>query len=311
MLNGMFGGGLTIKRIIACILVICALFCEGCVKSEKQEYAFSYKEDGSVDLSEGYIALGLRQNGRVIDNGSTLQVQGNKLSFGVNFQQNESQKVEYGLIVLLDYRQEYYSVDDERTNFYRFCLEGKDDKNIEVTIDLTEQYANKLSYLIIPEPGLCDFSLDKENGVKELLRSMDVFGGYALIEQEKGKVQPIEGVELEASSLDGEISGFGILDENNGDNLLITVHPNEQRTVHITPWDEDGHDYVLLYFCDWEQLSLDGNEPYRMYKNLRGDNYAYFDTITIPDKTGVGQMLLLREDGLVLSIERTPRFDVR
>lgn len=223
-----------------------------------------YHEDGSVTIQEGYTSNGFYnlETNAIIDNGTTIEISGDVLQGRISFQQNFPVKRSYLVIVLIDYIQHEFYVEDQSFQSYSFQLEGESKINLDISIFLTESEGTEFSYIIVPQPEEKNYLIDGKYDWNTMFSDRGlIFGRYHLdrlyFQAEKEQEFPQDYIEFQA---EGNISGFELVESRS--NINVSVEEKGGRTLELVFLNQTQEsketNYVVLGFADWNQIPVDG-----------------------------------------------------
>ncbi|PGB45827.1 hypothetical protein, partial [Bacillus wiedmannii] len=119
------------------------------------------------------ISYGLKNTkGQHINNGSEITMENNKINVSLSFIHNVDEDRKYGLIVLEDYEQKPFKIEEAANEVSHYSFDMKPNSSITTRISLhTSPNASELTFLIIkkPEYKLKDNDLNKAVILEEIL----------------------------------------------------------------------------------------------------------------------------------------------
>ncbi len=100
------------------------------------------------------VSYGLKDNqGQHINNGSTITSEDNKINVTLSFVHTINENRKYGLIVLEDYEQKPFKIEDTTNEISHYFFDMKPNSSITTKISLhTSPNASELTFLIIKKP---------------------------------------------------------------------------------------------------------------------------------------------------------------
>lgn len=254
------------------------------LKSDEENTGFEYHEDGIVTLGEGFTAYGFySEEGQFVDSGGDIECDNGHVKGQVEFQQNHEGTTEYGLILMLDFIQREFMVEDTAYQMYRFSLTGEDDIRIDVDIDVMEG-ADRLTYLIIMEPDLRDFSLKDEDGWNNFMVTKNVYSNSYFISDESGQIAKEDEVistdELPELEFDGNV-GFELIKSELDMSVFDSAKGGEEAVLCIGGMGTKAEICTAVAFCNWEQVPVIQGELIQSYSCVPGRNS--YEKIIFPD----------------------------
>lgn len=267
---------IAVETLFLCFMTACVPKSQT-VQNAENSADFTYNEDGSVTLGEGYVAYGFCDGtGDIVNSGEELECVEGKITGNIRYQQNKTSKVEYGLIVMTDYVQQSFKVDGKPTRFYTFELTGEDEICIPIELEVTEQ-SYEMEYLIISEPKATaeDFISGDDLKFNNIYASQERSTGCFPI---KGREEP-EKIIKNLEFVDWPITlGFDLIE---GEYIPFCRAKSGQKSTMVI--GQEGVDldyYIVVAFCDWEQVSLNKGELVGYFDFNEGKNGSY--EITFP-----------------------------
>ncbi len=254
--------------------------------SEKNDVV-KYNEDGSVTLPEGYTANGFYdiETNKIIDSRTTIHISGDVLQGRVSFQQNFPTERNYLLIVLIDYMQHDFFVENNSYQSYPFKLEGESEFNLDISIELAESEGREFSYIIVSEPDEKEFLADGEYDWDTMFFLREpVINRFNLdrlpSQSEANQENQQDFMEFQA---EGNISGFELVKSREQLTAFVDGKSGEMTELVILNQEQDAEEkkYVILGFSGWKQVPLNGT------------NMKYY--VTVPANTSVSIPVILPE----------------
>lgn len=91
-----------------------------------KEGGFSYNSDGTVTLGEGMVSNGFwdSETGAIVDQGTLLKPIDRKIRGRISFSQNIPDTRNHLLIIMIDYVQQSFCIDNNKYSTYSFSLKG-------------------------------------------------------------------------------------------------------------------------------------------------------------------------------------------
>jgi len=246
-----------------------------------------YNEDGSVTLPEGYTANGFYdiETNKIIDGRTTIHVSGDVLRGRVSFHQNFPTERKYLFIVLIDYMQHEFFVENNSYQSYPFKLEGESEFNMDISVELAESEGWEFSYIIVSEPDEKEFLTDGEYDWNTMFFTREpVINRFNLdklsspLEANQENHQDFTEFQCE-----GNIWGFELVKSREQLTAFVNGKSGEMAELVILNQEQDAEEkkYVILGFSDWKQVPLNGT------------NMKYY--VTVPANTSVSIPIILPE----------------
>ncbi|PFI89784.1 hypothetical protein COI86_11390 [Bacillus thuringiensis] len=205
------------------------------------------------------ISYGLKDNqGQHINNGSTITSEDNKINVTLSFVHTINENRKYGLIVLEDYEQKPFKIEDTTNEISHYFFDMKPNSSITTKISLhTSPNANELTFLIIkkPEYKLKDNNLNKAAILEDIL-SMRYSMHPLQKENEKIKLSLID---PDAILKDGLYEPLFVT--NREENLQTVFFEMEGKQLTLSNGNEtnDEMTYAIVAFKDWKQVEIFNN----------------------------------------------------
>lgn len=205
------------------------------------------------------ISYGLKDNqGQHINNGSTITSEDNKINVTLSFVHTINENRKYGLIVLEDYEQKPFKIEDTTNEISHYFFDMKPNSSITTKISLrTSPNASELTFLIIkkPEYKLKDNNLNKAAILEDIL-SMRYLMHPLQKENEKIKLSLIN---PDAILKDGLYEPVFVT--NREENLQTVFFEKEGKQLILSNGNEtnDEMTYAIVAFKDWKQVEIFNN----------------------------------------------------
>lgn len=214
--------------------------------------------DSDIDNrhSGNTIAYGLKSiEGENIDNGTVLSIEDNQVNVFVSIDHNIDEKREYGLIILEDFKQVEFRVDDQKDlNKHFFYMEPNSSMDIKVTLSVNKN-SNELTFLIIKKPNY-------------VLREMD-FVRVGILEEvlslrhplNHGKSSKVAEIAKPDSIVKDGLNEY-IFVTNNKEKLQSVIMEIEGSNLLLSNGNDTDRPitYAILAFKDWEQSKIIRNK---------------------------------------------------
>jgi hypothetical protein len=252
------------RVILFLVFLICIIFilfykglnASSVEKNTIEDGKFTYNDDGSVTLGLGMVANGFHDlDGKINDIGSLLKPTNNIIQGQVSYKQNINDKRNYLLIIMIDYLQHEFIVDDTVYSSYPFSLEGNDEIRINVAVENIDAEAHEYSYFIIPEPDINVLSIDNSNEWNKLLMTSSINWWRLLLDDS----EKIEKVEYNEAVINLETqNNYGILLSNNHQEAAAMPSCKSMDEVELIMSNTNNYvvDYALIAFLGWEQVPI-------------------------------------------------------
>ncbi|MEX5517765.1 hypothetical protein [Bacillus cereus] len=205
------------------------------------------------------ISYGLKDiQGQHINNGSTITSEDNKINVTLSFVHTINENRKYGLIVLEDYEQKPFKIEDTTNEISHYFFDMKPNSSITTKISLrTSPNASELTFLIIkkPEYKLKDNNLNKAAILEDIL-SMRYSMHPLQKENEKIKLSLIN---PDAILKDGLYEPVFVT--NREENLQTVFFEKEGKQLILSNGNEtnDEMTYAIVAFKDWKQVEIFNN----------------------------------------------------
>lgn len=202
------------------------------------------------------IGYGLKNSkGEHIDNGSNINPQNNIISVNVSINHNLDENREYGLIVLEDFKQVPFKIENEQEfTKYFFSMSPNTSKYIKVTLPVNSN-AREVIFLLIKKPNY-------------KLKEMD-FNRAAILEEVLSMRYPIN----QAKNSDNvkESEPDYIIKDGLNENMFVTKNKEKLQAVFVETEGKEltfsvGNDteqpmrYAIVALKDWEQNKIINNQ---------------------------------------------------
>ncbi len=278
-----------LKKIV--FISIIAILFTGCGNTESQEEpqnekekivlsdGMSFNPDGTVTLTDGCFAFGLQNPAtyEIINKGELLSINKNGIDAIISFEQNVSQRVEYILIIMIDYIQQDFLVDEQQYRTYPFSLEGYD--GIDIKVDLVSPTnGQELEYMLIALPNEKELSIADEDGWDLMFKTQTMFEGRFILDL--NDYQEEIHYDQKYTAIDKHLSNICALTKNE---KTLTAMPScnggEQVKLILGTESEEDDTCAVVAFLNWEQVPIQ-DDMNKMVK-LEHDKLFYYD-LTMP-----------------------------
>ncbi|MDE7310698.1 MAG: hypothetical protein K2N87_03600 [Eubacterium sp.] len=288
------------KKVFASVFIAVALIaaitvCIGYVyvrkadqgQTKEQKQGFKLNDDGTVTLGLGYSAHGFfTTDGNLVNSGDDILCEDGYIRGQIEFQKNLTEPMEYGLIIMNDFMQKKFAVDNEWFDCYRFSLSGNGTIKIAVEVPV-EDNAYEMEYLIVPEPDAKNFSMDNESGWHNFLATKEVSVSSYRITDKTGKrrVPPvfdqIDTEKLEELESEGN-TGFELVKSSKDVSAFASAKSGSHACMCLGSMRKEVDAYAVIAFCDWKQTEITKGQWVRCYTSVPDKNY--FEEIILPNE---------------------------
>ena len=256
------------------------------MQTEGQKQGFQLNDNGTVTLGNGYVAHGFyTKDGKLINSGDDVICEDGYIRGWIEFQQNITETMEYGLIIMTDFVQKKFAVEGKQYNCYRFSLPGNGNVRIAVEIPV-EDKAYEMEYLIVPEPDAKNYSMNSESEWNNFNVTKDVrTSSYRIIDggTESKRVPPvfekIETKKLEELAFEGN-TGFELVKSSKDLRVFDSAKCGSRACLCLGGMRKEVEAYAVVAFCDWKQTEFSKGEFVRCYTSVPDGNY--YEEINFP-----------------------------
>ncbi|OJE51446.1 hypothetical protein BAQ49_21710 [Bacillus proteolyticus] len=254
---------LIIGILLVSILIIYNLFNTSIIQSPNLSHAPSkekMKEEKQREPQTNTVSYGLKDDqGQHIDNGSEIISENNKINVSLSFVHNINEDRKYGLIILEDYEQKPFKIDDTPNAVSHYSFDIKPNSSLTTKIHLQiSPTARELTFLIIkkPEYKLIDNDLNKAAILEEVL-SMRYSINTHHKDTEKIQLTPVQPKTVLKDDLYEPL-----FVTRNEEKLQAVLSENEGKELTISSGNETTEEmsYAIVAFKDWEQVELLNNQ---------------------------------------------------
>ncbi|MGL5752967.1 MAG: hypothetical protein ACRCXT_20670 [Paraclostridium sp.] len=211
--------------------------------------------------NDTYVSYGfLNSTGDIISNGSHISIDIAKpqLQHTLDLDQSLDENYSYLLMVLVDFNQVKFKVENEVYSYYEFDVNKKDSIQIDLKIDIPKN-AKELDYILIRKPN---YMPAKEN-IEELISLQTVLPIRFKLNDLDYNLNYETSLE---SFYDGQIDNIGISDKKNKFDLLYQSNDNSNIYITVGNYSSDDIDYAVVLFNDWEQIKFDDGQLSKVFK---------------------------------------------
>lgn len=253
------------------------------IVSPTQENELIYNDDGTVTIGEGMTSFGFRdsETNTIIDFGNSIETKEDKLIGRINFHQNISKKINYLLIILLDFLQVEFKVDQNIYTSYAFSLEGNEEININIELDLINCNAHEFEYIIVREPELMSFTKDNSILWDNIGFTDSIVSSRFLINGSTDAWTP-QVYENKYTVFDSDVSYPPAIVRNYQDaKVLPYCYSNEKLDLVFTNIYPEETDYVFIAFSNWKQVEFTNGQKQNAIRIPGESNIVY--SLTMPE----------------------------
>ncbi len=243
-------------------------------------------EDGTITLAEGYASHGFHaEDGTLFDTGSIIECENGSIKGQIEFQQNTAGTMNYGLIIMADFVQKKFTVQNEQFDCYRFSLTDEERAIIQIEFPADDD-AYEWEYLIVPEPDAKDFSMDSDSGWNNFMATRGVFtGSYRMEDKSGGKRFPHVYEQTDTDKL-GELkhdgnTGFQLVKSSKDLRVFDSAKAGSRACLCLGGMREEAQAYAVVAFCGWKQTEISKGQLVRCYTSVPDRNS--YDEIIFPN----------------------------
>lgn len=258
------------------------------------ESGFTYNDDFTVTLGLGMVAHGFYDTitNKIIDSGSLMKPVNGKINGQVSFQQNINEIRNYLLIILIDYKQYDFIVNDTTYSTYPFSLEGNEELRISVEISNLNSDAHEFTYYIIPEPNITDLSIDNSNEWNKLLMTSNIYSWRLLLNSltKNANLSEYDNSYMKMASQ----TDYGIQLSKTHQEVAVMPTCKSMDDVELiisNPYNSDL-EYAVIAFLNWEQIPLN-NDIIKIVKIPSNTNIYYKIKVPTVDKNAPYQIFAI------------------
>ncbi|MED2186014.1 hypothetical protein [Bacillus wiedmannii] len=209
------------------------------------------------------VSYGLKdKNGQHIDNGSEIISENNNVNVTLSFMHNVDEDRKYGLIVLEDYQQKNFKIEENTNELSNYSFDMKPNSSIKTKISLDiSPNAKELTFLIVkkPEYKLKDNDLNKAAILEEVL-SMRYPVNSNHKEEEKTKTDSVQPIQPKTVLKDNLYEPLFVT--KNAEKLQAVFSESEGKELTVSNGNESKEEinYAIVAFKDWEQIEILDNK---------------------------------------------------
>lgn len=232
---------------------------------------------GRIKLAENSVSYGFYDpSGNFVAGGEKLPVEGDKIKTTIHFQQNiPGESVEYMLIMLIDYMQQNFSVQNKNYRNYIFSLEKEGE--VEIDVELPLQKGDKtLSFLIIPKPEEYNLNFDTNEG-RNNIADTHRFHSVTCYLDNKDKEEIIFSQEIVGYT--GANKNISMVEDIDTQEVITSCTGGENVKIVLGNSYSYKKSYIMFAFLGWEQSWID-DKPYQVFE-LEPERGYYYD-LNIP-----------------------------
>ncbi|MGE6347774.1 hypothetical protein ACQKIY_01920 [Bacillus mycoides] len=245
--------------LLVSLIPIYVLFNNSIIQSPNLSHTSSkekMKKEKQREQQTNTVSYGLKDaQGQHIDNGSEIIGENNKINVSLSFVHNIDEDRKYGLIILEDYEQKSFKIEDTTNEVSHYSFDMKPNSSITTKIHLhISPNASELTFLIIkkPEYKLKDNDLNKAAILEEVL-SMRYSINTHHNDNEKIKPTPVQPKTVLKDNLYEPL-----FVTRNEEKLQTVLYENEDKELTISNGNETKEEmsYAIVAFKDWEQIEI-------------------------------------------------------
>lgn len=232
---------------------------------------FTYKEDGTIELGEGFVAHGFFDgNGNLLEDLS-LYVPVNGLMKGTVTLQQNREKTNYMLMALSDYEQQEFQVDGVNYQNYMFTLAGDTAIQINLALEI-EENAKEVIFMIVEEPYYMELSYENAAASRHYyacrLRLADRSADIVYDKQ-------YEEMEFISNYM------FELTESHEDIRMLTSSKSGGTAKLALGSQNEEDMDYAIIAFTGWKQCPLWDEKMVQYVRVPAGKNIYY--TLQLPE----------------------------
>lgn len=277
------------KRMGEALAVLCLMLCMIMVGGFlNQSPDIIYHEDGTITLGEGLVAYGFyTMNGLIVNDGEKLTTENGSIKGIVNIQQNLPGTVNYGLLLMQDFIQQDFYVNEEKYQIYQFSMTGIDEKNIEIELSV-EENATEFEYLIVRSPDMTGFENEQGLDWEKLIDSKNAYSFFAVLDETANEMKQ-DAAYLYKTADEMEtiqsVPGLGFELLKTQDNLSVfgEASAGDKIGLGIGSLLADAEQCYMIAFCNWKQAVIEEQAKVIIYPKM--DKMLY-DEIELPQVDG-------------------------
>ncbi|PEY98182.1 hypothetical protein CN326_23830 [Bacillus sp. AFS018417] len=229
-------------------------------------------EDNLTRQGVNTIGYGLKNiKGEHIDNGSNINPQNNIISVNVSIDHNMDEHREYGLIVLEDFKQVPFKIENKQESTkYFFSMKPNTSRDIKVTLPVSSNTCEVI-FLLIKKPNYKLKEMDfNRAGILEEVLSMR----YS-INQNKN-IRDMKETIPDSIKKDG-LNEFLFVTKNKDKLQSVFVEPEgKELALSIGNDTEKPMRFAIVAFKDWEQSKIINNQDV-LYTTVSSGERQLFD----------------------------------
>ncbi|WP_458352796.1 hypothetical protein [Peribacillus frigoritolerans] len=229
----------------------------------------------------GSVGYGLENlKGKVINEGSTLNSEGNEVSVVASVDNDIDEDRKYVLLVFEDYKQVKFKVKNNEQDVNKYYFDMKPNSSIKFNVAVPiRSDSSELTFVIVqkPEYKLKELDLIKA-GILEQVLSMR----YSINKADSVKdVKKVKEVKPNAIVKDGLNESISIT--NSKEKLQSIMTEKEGKKLKLSAGNETNDEirYAIIALKDWEQVPVIDNTEV-LYTNVPPETRHLFD-FNLPD----------------------------
>lgn len=234
------------------------------------------------ELLPGQIAFGIySKDNKIIDSGSLIKDK--KITHRLQLSQDLSQSREYLILVLLDYIQTEFKVNNEIYSKYKVSLDKEDTIDVSINMNIPED-AKELCYVIIKKPNYMQIKRDIQKSciLQEFMTlrySLNTKEKYIDIEKNFKKVDK------------GPVSNLFLSESAVTLKPVISCAEQSKKELVIGNTSDNPIKYSVIQFLDWNQTPFQDKETIKFFEVNPNSKVSYSVDMPAVTKDSVLQYL--------------------
>jgi len=291
------------KRLLDIILLIVIILL---TTSLIIKFTYENEEEMIRGGLKGQIAFGIYNKGKILDSGSSID--SDMANHTLNISHNLYHERKYKIIVLVDFEQVEFLVDNKKVYSYDVDMEAVDEVEVDINVDYSKD-AKELCYLIIKKP---EYFTD-ERDIRELSSLKELMClRYNLNENPKHIIY-----EKNLDSIDGKpLDEIFLTDKEEELKVITASNSNEEKKLVLGNLREHEIDYAVVQFVNWEQVPFQNGNRVNYFELMPDGNISYSVNIPEANKDSIVQYVAfsypytISENGLYSLVMGTFRVTV-
>lgn len=226
-----------------------------------------------VEENSNVVSYGLYDSdGNIINASDKLTCpKNNQLNNTLSFSHFFKNGGDYGLIILADFKQTEFQVNNDNYKLYPFKIQPNSSININITVPI-ENNTKEISYIIVKKPNF--FMRDENLKTATFLREVIVLRYN--FEDSNGSLQ-IDTKYKKGLKTYSKATSTGIFTSNVPDlsKIIFNTESNKDAYIRVGNETQVDLDFALIAFKDWEQIPLLDNELINYVKSSDGETQVY------------------------------------